>query len=96
MIMMVKQPDGEIAPDRKGQGNTSEGMDQPPKVTGQSGSEHQNSGILSLIPASLLEAGGNKGVAEWAHTRQSPGVRKSQEIFTRGHGRYPIMSSMLS
>lgn len=88
MIKTVKQTYGEIAPDKRAEGtNTSEGMDQPPKITGQAGTEPQNSGNLFLIPSSLLQAGGNKGVAGWAHTRQSPGVRKSQEIFTRGHGR---------
>lgn len=49
--------------------------------------EPQDSDILLLISPCLLEAGGNKGAVGWAHTRQSPGVRKSQEIFTRGHGR---------
>lgn len=85
---MLKQTDGEMAPEKKGRGTTtSEGIEQPPKVTGQAGMEPQDSDILFLISPCLLEAGGNKGAIGWAHTRQSPGVRKSQEIFTRGHGR---------
>lgn len=52
MIKTVKQTYGEIAPEKKTRGtNISERMDQPPKITGQAGTEPQNSGNLFLIPA---------------------------------------------